>query len=92
MARRGSADAGVVVVGEKAYAEGLGDNPLPAPAADQRALIAALQATGKPVIVVVIAGRPLGLGPAENADRAADGLPGQAPRAAPRSPMSSSAR
>jgi beta-glucosidase len=54
-------------VGEKAYAEGLGDNPAPALPADQKALISALEATGKPVIVVVIAGRPLGLGPAESA-------------------------
>jgi beta-glucosidase len=30
---------------------------------DQKALIAQLKATGKPVIVVVIAGRPVGLGP-----------------------------
>jgi beta-glucosidase len=57
------ADAVVVVVGEKPYAEGLGDNPAPALAADQQSLIAALQATGKPVIVVVMAGRPLALGP-----------------------------
>jgi beta-glucosidase len=56
-----------VAVGEKAYAEGLGDNPAPQLPADQKALISALEATGKPVIVVVIAGRPLGLGPAENA-------------------------
>ena len=35
----------------------------PALPPDQKALISALQATGKPVIVVVIAGRPLGLGP-----------------------------
>jgi beta-glucosidase len=62
-----SADAVVVVVGERAYAEGLGDDPTPMLAADQRSLIGALQATGKPVIVVIIAGRPLGLGPAENA-------------------------
>lgn len=62
-----SADAVVVAVGEKAYAEGLGDNPAPALAADQKAMISALEATGKPVIVVVIAGRPLGLGPAESA-------------------------
>jgi beta-glucosidase len=62
-----SADAAVVVVGERAYAEGLGDDPTPMLPAGQRALIAALQATGKPVIVVVIAGRPLGLGPAETA-------------------------
>jgi len=61
------ADAYVVAVGEKAYAEGLGDNPAPALPADQEALIHSLQATGKPVIVVVIAGRPLGLGPAQNA-------------------------
>jgi beta-glucosidase len=63
-----SADAVIVVVGEKAYAEGLGDNPAPQLAPDQKALISALEATGKPVIVVVIAGRPLGLGPAETAD------------------------
>jgi beta-glucosidase len=62
-----SADAVVVVVGEKAYAEGLGDNPSPQLPPDQKALISALEATGKPVIVVVIAGRPLGLGPAESA-------------------------
>src|SRR6266540_2299022 len=62
-----SADAAVVVVGERAYAEGLGDNPTPALPADQQSLIAALEATGKPVIVVIIAGRPLGLGPAANA-------------------------
>jgi beta-glucosidase len=61
------ADAAVVVVGERAYAEGLGDNPTPVLPADQQSLIAALQGTGKPVIVVVIAGRPLGLGPAETA-------------------------
>ncbi|HEX5497489.1 MAG TPA: glycoside hydrolase family 3 N-terminal domain-containing protein, partial [Mycobacteriales bacterium] len=62
-----SADAAVVVVGEKAYAEGLGDNPSPALPADQQKLVAALEATGKPVIVVVIAGRPLALGPAAQA-------------------------
>jgi beta-glucosidase len=62
-----SADAVVVAVGEKAYAEGLGDNPAPALPVYQKAEISALEATGKPVIVVVIAGRPLGLGPAENA-------------------------
>ncbi len=63
-----SADAYVVAVGEKAYAEGLGDNPAPQLPPDQKALISALRATGKPVIVVVIAGRPVGLGSdAENA-------------------------
>ena len=62
------ADAAVVVVGEQAYAEALGDNPAPDLAPDQKALVSALIATGKPVIVVVEAGRPLGLGPAEGAD------------------------
>jgi beta-glucosidase len=61
-----SADAAVVVVGERAYAEGLGDNPTPLLPADQQSLIAALEATGKPVIIVVIAGRPLGFGPDSN--------------------------
>jgi beta-glucosidase len=64
----GSADAVVAVVGEQPYAEGLGDNPQPRLPDDQQALIAALEATGKPVIVVVVAGRPLGLGPAADAD------------------------
>ena len=64
----GSADAVVAVVGEQPYAEGLGDNPQPRLPDDQQALIAALEATGKPVIVVVIAGRPLGLGPAADTD------------------------
>jgi beta-glucosidase len=63
-----TADAVVAVVGEQPYAEGLGDNPQPRLPDDQQALIAALGATGKPVIVVVIAGRPLGLGPAADAD------------------------
>jgi beta-glucosidase len=64
----GSADAVVAVVGEKPYAEGLGDNPSPMLPPDQQSLIAALKATGKPVIVVVIAGRPLALGPGKDAD------------------------
>jgi beta-glucosidase len=67
VAAAASADAVVVAVGEKAYAEGLGDHPAPALPADQKALISALLATGKPVIVVVIAGRPLGLGPGRDA-------------------------
>jgi beta-glucosidase len=63
------ADAYVVAVGEKAYAEGLGDNPAPQLPPDQKELIKTLEGTGKPVIVVVIAGRPVGLGPdAENAN------------------------
>jgi beta-glucosidase len=67
----GSASAYVVAVGERAYAEGLGDNPAPALPPDQQALIAALEATGKPVVVVVLAGRPVGLG---SAGEAANGI------------------
>ncbi|MDP9220149.1 MAG: glycoside hydrolase family 3 C-terminal domain-containing protein [Actinomycetota bacterium] len=67
VAQAAEADAVVVAVGEKAYAEGLGDNPAPQLPPDQQALISALEATGKPVIVVVIAGRPVGLGPAKSA-------------------------
>jgi beta-glucosidase len=59
-----TADAVVVVVGEKPGAEGLADSPRPELAPDQQALVSSLQATGKPVIVVVIAGRPLVLGSA----------------------------
>jgi len=68
LALASTAGAYVVAVGEKAYAEGLGDNPAPALPPDQQALITALEGTGKPVIVVVLAGRPVGLGSAENAD------------------------
>jgi beta-glucosidase len=60
-------DVYVVAVGEKAYAEGLGDSPSPQIPADQQAEISALESTGKPVVVVVIAGRPLGLGTAASA-------------------------
>ncbi len=68
LAHASEADAYVVAVGEKAYAEGLGDNPAPALPPDQQALITALEGTGKPVVVVVIAGRPVGLGPAQRAN------------------------
>ncbi|MCW2944061.1 MAG: hypothetical protein JWR24_778 [Actinoallomurus sp.] len=61
------ADAAIVVVGEKPGAEGLNDNEQPELAADQQDLVANLQATGKPVIVVVVAGRPLALGKAADA-------------------------
>ena len=53
------ADAVVVAVGESPYAEGAGDDPQPALTAAQDALVDALVATGKPVVVVVVAGRPL---------------------------------
>jgi beta-glucosidase len=52
-------DAIVVAVGESPYAEGQGDDPNPTLTSAQAALIDDLEATGKPVIVVVVAGRPL---------------------------------
>jgi beta-glucosidase len=52
-------DAVVAVVGEGPYAETPGDTETDALPAPQAKLIDALAATGKPVIVVVIAGRPL---------------------------------
>jgi hypothetical protein len=56
------ADAVIVAVGEGPYAEGLGDTDTAALPADQAKLIDDLAATGRPVIVVVIAGRPLMMG------------------------------
>jgi beta-glucosidase len=54
-----SADAIVVAVGESPYAEGRGDDLTPELAPSQAELVDRLEATGKPVIVVVVAGRPL---------------------------------
>jgi beta-glucosidase len=58
----GGSDVVVLVAGELAYAEGIGDNPAPALSPGQKALLTALEGTGKPVVVVVMAGRPIGLG------------------------------
>ena len=57
-------DAVIVVVGEDPYAEGRGDRVHPVLADADRALVAAAHGTGKPVVVVLLAGRPLVLGPA----------------------------
>ncbi|MEY9966658.1 beta-glucosidase [Streptacidiphilus sp. MAP12-16] len=59
-----SADAAVVVVGDTPGAEGPNDHPNPTLDPAQQAQVAALQATGKPVVVVVLADRPLVLGSA----------------------------
>jgi beta-glucosidase len=56
--KAGQADAIVLVVGEMPYSEGYGsitDISLPS---DQQDLIKAAQATGKPVTLVILAGRP----------------------------------
>ena len=69
VSRTKGADAAVVVVGEKPGAEGPNDKETPELAADQQNLVDRLQATGKPVIVVVVAGRPLVLGKAADAQQ-----------------------
>jgi beta-glucosidase len=52
-------DTIVVAVGERGYAETPGSVDRPVLRASQAALVDALEATGKPVIIVVVAGRPL---------------------------------
>src|SRR5690606_4762320 len=77
VAQAKSADAVVVVVGEKPGAEGESDAPRPALSAEQQDLVARLQDTGTPVIEVVLAGRPLVLGKASEPDALLMGwLPG----------------
>jgi beta-glucosidase len=61
--RARGADVVVAVVGEPPYAEGPGDTTTAALPAGQAELLDALEATGKPVVIVVIAGRPLMMGP-----------------------------
>jgi beta-glucosidase len=63
-----SADAAVVVLGRGPGAEGPNDQRDPTLPADQQALVNALKATGKPVIVVLIDDRPDVLGDAAKAD------------------------
>ena len=53
------ARAVVVAIGEKAYAEWYGDNSRAALAPNQVRLVEAAEATGKPVVLVLVAGRPL---------------------------------
>jgi beta-glucosidase len=65
VAQAEDADLTVVVVGEKAAAEGTADSPRPELSADQQALVKSLKASGKPVVTVMIAGRPLVLGDAD---------------------------
>jgi len=77
VAQAADADAVVVVLGEKAGAEGPNDNENPALTAAQQSLVDSLKATGKPVVVVLMLGRPLVLGSVANAPTLlADWLPG----------------
>jgi beta-glucosidase len=57
-----TADAIVAVVGELPYAEGQGDRADLALTADDRALVARAAETHKPVVVLLISGRPMILG------------------------------
>ena len=55
----GRADVNVVVVGEDPYAEGSGDRPVPELTRADETLVADLKALGKPVVLVLLTGRPL---------------------------------
>lgn len=53
------ADAVIVVVGEKPYAEGLGDDPDLVLSETDQQLIAAVRESGAPMVLVLVSGRPL---------------------------------
>jgi beta-glucosidase len=59
----GSANVGVVVIGEKPYAEGMGDRKELTLDSEDIAAVKKMKATGVPVVVIVISGRPLILDP-----------------------------
>jgi beta-glucosidase len=56
------ATVGVVVIGEKPYAEGAGDRSSLALGAEDIAAVKTMKAAGIPVVVVVVSGRPMILG------------------------------
>jgi beta-glucosidase len=56
------AEAGVVVIGETPYAEGIGDRSLLSLAAEDVAAVRAVKAARVPTVVVLVSGRPLILG------------------------------
>lgn len=65
----GSAELGIVVVGERPYAEGEGDDPEPSLEAADLAVIEQVRGSVEELVVVVLSGRPLLLGDAaETAD------------------------
>lgn len=55
----GLADVGIVVVGEKPYAEGWGDSANPTLSSEDLSAIEKTKAKSKKIIVVIISGRPL---------------------------------
>ncbi|AHH95009.1 glycoside hydrolase family 3 N-terminal domain-containing protein [Kutzneria albida] len=77
VAQAADADAVIVALGEKAGAEGNNDNENPVLTAAQQSLVDAARATGKPVVVVLMTGRPLVLGSVADAPTLLQGwLPG----------------
>jgi beta-glucosidase len=58
------ADVGVVVVGEKPYAEGKGDSAALTLSDPDQALISRVRPVSKKLVVIVVSGRPLALGEA----------------------------
>ena len=56
------ATVGVVVIGEKPYAEGFGDRASLALGAEDIAAVKTMKAAGIPVVVVLVSGRPMILG------------------------------
>ena len=62
-------DVNVAVIGENPYAEGRGDRAIPELARADEELVKALKRTGKPLVLVVLTGRPLIVSTAfDNAD------------------------
>jgi beta-glucosidase len=53
------ADVGIVVVGETPYAEGAGDNNVLTLSLEDQSAINVMKASGIPVVVILISGRPL---------------------------------
>ncbi|GAK48983.1 glycoside hydrolase family 3 domain protein [Candidatus Moduliflexus flocculans] len=66
-----AADAIIAVVGEKSYAEMRGDRQDLSLSPEQQAMLDALSATGKPIILVIVSGRPLLIESAAQAAKAA---------------------
>lgn len=58
-ARTELADIGIVVVGEKPYAEGWGDHPNPQLSPEDLSAIEKTKARSKKLVVVIVSGRPL---------------------------------
>lgn len=53
------ADVGIVVIGETPYAEGAGDNAQLTLSAEDNNTIAAMKGAGIPLVVILVAGRPM---------------------------------